>query len=70
MKVVVRSSSLLFFLANLLLGLPIRRRPLRETHLGLAKRVGSPEWSGPNSTVASTDGVFPLSGRKQKMELD
>jgi hypothetical protein len=28
MKLIVRSSSLLFFLANLLLGLPIRRRPL------------------------------------------
>ncbi len=38
MKVVVRSSSLLFFLANLLLGLPIRRRALGNSGGGLDGR--------------------------------
>jgi hypothetical protein len=28
MKVIVRSSSLLFFLVNVLLGLPVHRKPL------------------------------------------
>jgi len=34
MKVVVRSSSLVFFLVNLLLGLPIRRRVLGNSGVG------------------------------------
>jgi hypothetical protein len=37
MKVIVRSSSLLFFLVNLLLGLPVRRR-LRS--VGVSRAVG------------------------------
>jgi hypothetical protein len=38
MKVVVRSSSLLFFFVNLLLGLPIRRRGLGNSGGGLDGR--------------------------------
>ncbi|MDP9114336.1 MAG: hypothetical protein M3O20_11730 [Acidobacteriota bacterium] len=34
MKVVVRSSSLVFVLVNMLLGLPIRRRALRNSRVG------------------------------------
>ncbi|HSR05848.1 MAG TPA: hypothetical protein VLM42_01745 [Bryobacteraceae bacterium] len=35
MKVVVRSSSLLFFFTNVLLGLPIRRRALGNPGVGM-----------------------------------
>jgi hypothetical protein len=38
MKVIVRSSSLLFFFTNLLLGLPIRRRALGNSGVGLDGR--------------------------------
>jgi hypothetical protein len=38
MKVVVRSSSLLFFFINLLLGLPVHRRLLGKFGIGLDKR--------------------------------
>ena len=39
MKVIARSSSLVFFFANVLLGLPIRRR-LRDSGVGLDARGG------------------------------
>lgn len=35
MKVIVRSSSFLFVLVNLLLGLPMRRRPSDGNHFGV-----------------------------------
>jgi hypothetical protein len=38
MKVVVRSSSLLFFLVNVFLGLPVHRRLLRNVGMGLDRR--------------------------------
>jgi hypothetical protein len=37
MKVIVRSSSLLFFFVNLLLGLPVHRRP---RSIGVSRAVG------------------------------
>ena len=45
MKVIIRSSSLVFFFGNLLLGLPIRRR-LRNSGGGLDGPGGSRENSG------------------------
>jgi len=39
MKVVVRSSSLVFFLVNVLLGLPIRRRLQREFNIDVRRPV-------------------------------
>ena len=51
MKVIVRSSSLLFFFANVLLGLPIRRSRLGNSGRGLDGRGRGeekvlPGWSG------------------------
>jgi hypothetical protein len=43
MKVIVRSSSLLFFFVTLLLGLPIRRRPLGNSDIGADGRGGVEE---------------------------
>ena len=43
MKVIVRSSSLLFFFVNLLLGLPIRRKALGNSGVGSDGRAGVEE---------------------------
>ena len=43
MKVIARSSSLVFFFANVLLGLPIRRRLLGDSGVGLDARGGGRE---------------------------
>ena len=68
MKVVVRSSSLLFFFANLLLGLPIRRRALGNSGVGLDGRGRVEESFPPGGSGEHYRRILPPQQEKSAAE--
>ena len=56
MKVVVRSSSLLFFVTNILLGLPVRRNRVRNGEAA-DKKTPPPALSGRSRTQSQSEEV-------------
>jgi hypothetical protein len=55
MKVVLRSSSLLFFLVNLFFGLGVKRRPVARKNVGSSPSLASPASSREDGDEPSLD---------------